>query len=81
MRAIIVSLVSLLVAVDASRISRCKTLPTDKEWPSSDDWFAFNGSVDGNLIKVTPIGLPCFNPSFDATECKKIQDNWNNAHL
>ncbi|KAG9225127.1 hypothetical protein CCMSSC00406_0007462 [Pleurotus cornucopiae] len=55
----------------------CKTFPGDPDWPSPATWHAFNASVDGRLIRTVPIGSPCHNPNFNATECDIIKANWH----
>jgi len=36
---------------------------------------AFNESVNGALIKVTPYGAACYKESYDADECKRLAQN------
>lgn len=68
----------ITVAVD---LTRCRCFPGDTCWPSNDDWAHFNASVNGQLVATVPIATPCHDPSFDAGQCKALQDNWTEPSL
>lgn len=57
----------------ASTNSYCT--PGQKCWPTDAQWSAFNSTVGGNLIKVTPWQNVCFsNPGpFDLAACEKVK--------
>ncbi|KAG5982709.1 hypothetical protein E4U55_001499 [Claviceps digitariae] len=66
------------VAVDSTQDSpaNCRVLPGDPTWPSKSDWYAFNSSVDGQLIATKPLGSPCHDPKYDETACAAVQKQW-----
>ncbi|KAL4963956.1 putative isoamyl alcohol oxidase [Aspergillus stella-maris] len=55
----------------------CHCLPGDSCWPSVDQWNELNSTVGGRLIATVPVGHPCHEPTYDATACTELQDNWN----
>lgn len=55
----------------------CHCLPEDSCWPTTSQWDALNSTVGGQLIATVPIGSPCHEPSYDATACEALQDDWN----
>lgn len=61
--------------------SRCRCFPGDACWPGVGDWANLNRSIEGGLIATVPIGSPCHNPTFDAAQCKSIQENWTQPSL
>lgn len=69
-----------IVAVFSSSVyaasPSCKCFPGDACWPSDIEWKKLNSSVDGRLIRTEPLGSPCHDPTYDAEECKKLQDQW-----
>ncbi|KAM0446845.1 hypothetical protein ACHAO4_009169 [Trichoderma viride] len=67
---------SLAHAAPATTSSSCKCFPGDACWPSAGDWAAFNKTVNGRLIATVPLGSPCHEASYNATECQFLQDNW-----
>lgn len=58
--------------------ARCKTTPSDANWPSPQDWQALNVSIGGALIKTSPPGSACYpgNPFDSHTPCNVTQENW-----
>ncbi|KAI7189255.1 FAD-binding domain-containing protein [Hortaea werneckii] len=75
---------SFFVAIIASpvqAISHCKTTPLDAAWPTQDDWSALNRSVNGMLLRTTPVASSCWlNNPFDSTvSCNDVKANWSSA--
>ncbi|KAM0415954.1 hypothetical protein ACHAPT_013108 [Fusarium lateritium] len=64
------------VAVSAGSTPKCRCLPGDACWPSTNVWNQFNKTVDGGLIKTVPIGSPCHDPTYDAEACEALQGAW-----
>ena len=56
--------------------STCRYLPGDAGWPSPSAWNSLNTTVGGRLIATVPLGQPCHDPFYNATECKILQDGW-----
>jgi len=57
----------------------CRCRPTDSCWPTALEWQSLNSSIDGNLIDVRPIGLPCHKPNFDAVACQGVASKSTNS--
>lgn len=57
----------------------CRCAPTDKCWPSDQDWAALNQTVDGRLIKTVLLGAVCHDPTYNKAECEKIREVWGNV--
>ena len=54
----------------------CRCFPGDFCWPSQLTWQQLNTSVNGRLVATVPLGAPCHDPVYNATECKSLQTNW-----
>lgn len=62
--------------------AQCKTYPGDANWPSEAQWQDFNATLEGALIKPTPIPAPCYaGPQYDALSCTRIQQQWVNSSI
>lgn len=62
--------------------SECKTYPGDAKWPSEAQWQGFNATLEGVLIKPSPIPAPCYaGPQYDASSCEQIQQEWTDSRL
>jgi len=59
----------------------CKTIPGDSEWPSVDDWDAFNATIGGKLVTPFQLGRVCHNPDYDEVACNYIREQWVQPHL
>jgi hypothetical protein len=35
--------------------------------------------VNGNLVKVVPIGAVCHDPTYDKAACAEVKANWNDV--
>ncbi|KAH8178865.1 hypothetical protein LIA77_00384 [Sarocladium implicatum] len=66
-----------VVSYVAARSCRC--LPEDDCWPSKDVWSSFNSTVGGSLVKVTPIGAVCHDPTYDEAACAELRSNWDDV--
>ncbi|PYI04014.1 FAD-binding domain-containing protein [Aspergillus sclerotiicarbonarius CBS 121057] len=65
-------------AVPATRReSSCRYLPGDQEWPSGAEWAKLNTTVGGRLIATVPLGSPCHDPNYNATECAYLAAQWS----
>ncbi|RKK25992.1 hypothetical protein BFJ66_g11340 [Fusarium oxysporum f. sp. cepae] len=61
--------------------SSCKCFPGDACWPSDSQWKSLNTTVNGRLIKTVPLGSPCHDPTYDAVQCKYLQDQWQHPGI
>jgi hypothetical protein len=59
----------------------CRCLPGDDCWPSPQDWAQLNITVHGRLIATIPLGAPCHNPIYNATECSLLQIEWPHPEI
>lgn len=60
----------------AQATSACRCFPGDACWPSANTWAQFNQSIDGQLIKTTPLGAPCHTPEYNAGVCSTLKAGW-----
>ncbi|KAI9364857.1 hypothetical protein DFJ73DRAFT_808347 [Zopfochytrium polystomum] len=56
-------------------ITYCK--PSQSCWPNSIAWSAFNATVGGRLIKVTPVAKPCYDDP-NGAGCQSVQAGYYN---
>jgi len=49
---------NLTAAVKAN--ATCKAFPGDSDWPSTQRWAAFNATLGSALIRIKPLGTPCY---------------------
>lgn len=61
--------------------SSCRCLPGDSCWPTTTEWKALNTTVGGRLVATTPLGSPCHDPTYNATECAILQSEWHDPQL
>jgi len=54
----------------------CRCLPRDECWPQTSQWQSLNASVGGRLVASSPLGKPCHDPTYNATECATLQSEW-----
>ena len=47
-----------------------KCTPTSSCWPTDTDWQAFNATIGGALINVSPYFADCFDPHKDQEACQ-----------
>ncbi|KAF2849814.1 FAD binding domain-containing protein [Plenodomus tracheiphilus IPT5] len=62
----------------AAKPEQCRCLPGDACWPSTATWSTLNSTIGGKLVATVPIGSPCHDPTYNATTCKVLQDQWTN---
>jgi len=73
-----VVLIAFLVGGDATttRLPRCKCTPDSHCWPRNKDWRGLNHTLSGRLLAVRPASAVCHNPTFEAAECKTVNENF-----
>ena len=71
----------VVAASGAAKVKSCKCFPGETCWPSEATWDSFNATVGGRLIKTVPLGSPCHDPSYNETECAKLQANWRRVPI
>ena len=54
----------------------CNCGPDAPCWPSDSDWDALNTTVEGRLIRTTPIGSVCHDPTYNESACASLKANW-----
>jgi hypothetical protein len=69
----------LTLALASPPADKCVCLPGQACWPSSDDWSAFNGTVNGKLEAVHPLAAPCHDPTFDNSTCQVVTALYTNS--
>lgn len=77
-------ILTFLVAIISTSVQatlQCKTTPLDAAWPSQEDWSALNRSVNGMLLRTTPVASSCWpNNPFDSTlSCNDVKANWSST--
>lgn len=65
----------------ASESASCRCFPGETCWPSPPAWDSLNATVGGRLIATVPLGSPCHDPLYNATECVNLQSLWVDAQL
>jgi hypothetical protein len=56
--------------------TKCRVVPGDLGWPATEEWKALNFSVSGRLIKTSPAGHVCHDPTYDAEACAALNSTW-----
>ncbi|KAJ5375152.1 FAD linked oxidase N-terminal [Penicillium concentricum] len=76
-------LLCILTVLQASTglSSNCRCMPGDSCWPSSTDWARFNTSIGGRLVSTQPMGQPCHDPFYTASECRSLRQQWTKPEL
>lgn len=79
-----ISLLTLLgfaLAAPSTSDSGYNCRPSQKCWPSWQEWQQFNQSIDGNLYETIPLGAPCYANStyYDETTCGIVGNNYNDS--
>lgn len=55
----------------------CKVIPGDANWPSEEDWAAFNETLGGVLLKPKPLSSPCYaGDGYDKAVCEQLKSGW-----
>lgn len=60
----------------APRGPRCKCTANLSCWPSQSQWNALSKTLSKPVFAVHPVGAPCHDPLFNATECANVQANY-----
>ncbi|ORY02849.1 FAD binding domain-containing protein [Clohesyomyces aquaticus] len=62
---------------------KCKTYPTDPDWPSEQQWEDLDSRLDGALIKSIPEASICYRngSAIESAQCQSLTDTWNNSTL
>lgn len=73
----------LVTILAASRVvaRNCRCLPEDDCWPRKDTWDSLNSTVDGSLVKVTPIGAVCHDPTYNEGACSDLRSSWDDVKV
>lgn len=78
----------VLSQAQSAEPKNCRIVPSDLQWPSTQEWAELNKTVDGRLIATVPIGAPCFKKTYDVTTqqydlstydeaaCANVKTNW-----
>ncbi|KAL6238482.1 hypothetical protein BDW75DRAFT_247230 [Aspergillus navahoensis] len=56
----------------------CRYLPSDTQWPSTEQWQQLNDSVNGRLIRGKPLASPCHGEKYNGSTCSFLQASWTN---
>jgi len=65
----------------ASESASCRCFPSEACWPSRSAWDNLNATVGGRLVATIPLGSPCHDPVYNATECVILQSLWTDVQL
>ncbi|GAP85609.1 putative FAD FMN-containing isoamyl alcohol oxidase [Rosellinia necatrix] len=76
-----VSIAANRVTSSPSSSNRCRSIPSDENWPSTSQWHALNNTVGGRLIATVPIAAPCHNffrgaPTYNKERCATLRNTW-----
>ena len=64
---------NLSSSTDSYKGLRCRVGPGDHDWPSDQEWAAFNQSLEGKLLKPVPPGAVCYPGShYDKDKCQFV---------
>lgn len=60
---------------------KCKTTPFELDWPSDAEWAYLNKSINGELLRTTPVASSCWpgNPFGSPLSCDIVQNNWSSG--
>jgi hypothetical protein len=78
---ILASAIYCAVPVICGSSEKCKTFPGDDEWPSKNEWDAFNTTVGGRLVATVPLGAPCHGSEFDNSTCEHLKSRWQSEEI
>ncbi|KAL0568185.1 hypothetical protein V5O48_013807 [Marasmius crinis-equi] len=59
----------------------CKITPLDAAWPSEHEWSSLNASIDGVLLKTSPVASSCWpgDPFKSPKTCEEVEAGWNSS--
>lgn len=72
-------LLSAVAAAAASQTSHCRCRPDEPCWPSQEDWFALNKTIQGNLVAVRPVASVCHEDEYNLQACKAVTGLWSDS--
>lgn len=53
--------------------AECRAFPGSEDWPSEHEWSRLNRTMDGSLLKPTPVGAACYpGPLYDEKQCRYL---------
>ncbi|OTB14166.1 hypothetical protein K445DRAFT_23947 [Daldinia sp. EC12] len=70
--AVIVGLLSWRVLIFTTPHLSCRCRPREPCWPSDEAWNQLNISINGNLMRLRPVGHVCHQPNFDEKACDEL---------
>lgn len=65
----------------ASKSTSCRCFLGETCWLSRSAWDRLNATVGGRLVATIPLGSPCHDPVYNATECAILQGLWLDVQL
>jgi len=67
---------------NAAPDQECRAVPGDDEWPSDEDWSAFNETLGGALLKPMPLASVCYTgDNYDPKKCESLKQSWAGMNL
>ncbi|EFY91870.1 isoamyl alcohol oxidase, putative [Metarhizium acridum CQMa 102] len=71
----------LFILPTAVALRTCKLTPSDRDWPSLQEWAALNSSIGGALLQTHPAASSCYrgNPLHSSVACKTVEANWTES--
>lgn len=52
--------------------SSCRCRPWETCWPTETEWAGFRNSIDGDLVRLQPVGSVCHEPTFNRSACDNL---------
>ncbi|KAF2753067.1 hypothetical protein EJ05DRAFT_490472 [Pseudovirgaria hyperparasitica] len=64
-------------------IGQCKVFPGDHNWPSPQEWQAFDFLLGGALVPTVPIAAPCYQDFgiYSKEKCDAVMENFGTTEL
>ena len=60
----------------------CKVIPGDVDWPSDEQWAAFNRTLGGALLKPKPLASACYTgPDYNTAKCEQLRSSWTGMSM
>ncbi|PFH59274.1 hypothetical protein XA68_12590 [Ophiocordyceps unilateralis] len=74
-------LLSSLTTAGCSLTANCKTLPGDRDWPSTTIWESLNSTLNGRLLAPPPPAAVCHTeqPLHNASACPSLREAWTHS--
>lgn len=67
------------VAFGSSKDIYCRCRPHESCWPSVEQWYALNKTINGHLVAVRPAASVCRGDGFDTESCKTATALWTDS--